>query len=88
VRAYPSLFGRAFLVVLLTAANVRFIAAGSVLAMFVTGWAISYVWWWNSRTAAHSPLRGAVWAYSMGAGCGTVAGWWLAGLLGYVMGHL
>lgn len=85
---YARVFGRAFAIVVLTAMNVRFIAAGAVLPMFVTGAAISAVWWHNTRVASHSALPGAWLAYSAGAGCATVCGWWLAGALAYALGHL
>lgn len=85
---YFRIFGRAFAVVSLTAMNVRFIAAGAVLPMFVTGAGISAVWWFNTRTAARSDLPGAWLAYSAGAGCATVCGWWLAGALAYVLARV
>lgn len=72
--AYLALFGRAFAIVTLTAVNVVNVAHGRYGWAFVTGWGISAVWWANSRTAAHSPLRGAWLAYSLGAGCGTCVG--------------
>ena len=85
---YLRVFGRAFAIVVLTAANVRFIAAGHVLLMFVTGCGISWVWWTNTQTAASTRRRGAGLAYGLGAGCGTVVGWWAAGVLAYALGHL
>jgi hypothetical protein len=78
---YVRIFGRAFAIVVFTAMNVRFISSGKVLAMFLTGCAISGVWWFNARLAARSDLRGAGITYALGAGCATVTGWWLAGWL-------
>jgi hypothetical protein len=75
------LFGRAFLIVLLTAANVRLIGRGLYPAAFVTGFGISFVWWLNTRTAAHSEVRGAQLVYSLGAAVGTMAGMWIGGRL-------
>jgi len=81
MRAYLSIFGRAWLIVFLTAANVGFISRGEYVAAFVTGGMLSYVWWTNSRTAAHSTLRFGRIVYAFGAACGTVSGmalarWW------------
>jgi hypothetical protein len=71
-------FGRAFLIVMLTASNVRFIAAGAWGAMFLTGTALSFVWWGNTRAAAVGGRLDRV-AYALGAGCGTICGAFLAG---------
>jgi hypothetical protein len=78
---YASIFGRAWLIVFLTAANVGFISRGEYVAAFATGGMLSYVWWTNSRTAAHSTLRFGRIVYALGAACGTVSGmalarWW------------
>ena len=78
---YLRIFLRAFLIVFLTAANVRLISGGRVVPMFLTGCGISLCWWYNARVAAHSPLPFAGWVYALGAGTGTVAGWWGAGLV-------
>lgn len=80
--AYARLFARGWLIVSLTSANVRQINGGHYLGAFAVGCAISGVWWFNSRNAAHtdSPLAWA--AYSLGAGIGTVTGMYLAGLMG------
>jgi hypothetical protein len=72
-------FLRAFLIVMLTASNVKLIAAGAWLPMFVTGTALSWVWWRNTQTAATSTGRFDRAAYALGAGCGTVCGAWVAG---------
>ena len=46
------LFGRGFLIVALVALNTRHIAALDYGQAFLTGCAISFVWWGNSRHAA------------------------------------
>ena len=68
---------RGFLLVALVAWNTRNIAAADYGMAFLTGCAISAVWWGNSHTAAHATVPGARWAYAAGAGLGTVAGLWL-----------
>jgi hypothetical protein len=73
---------RGFVIVFLTAANVVNISRGQWLAMFVTGFLISFVWWHNTQTAVQDKsLRGGV-CYALGAGAGTVAGAGLALWLG------
>lgn len=76
---YLRLLGRGFVIVALTAANVRQVSQGRYGHAFLVGCAISAVWWWNSRSAAHSDEPGAWLAYALGAGIGTVTGMWLAG---------
>lgn len=73
-------FGRAFLIVMLTASNVKLIAASAWLPMFVTGTALSFVWWGNTRAAAVGGRADRI-AYALGAGCGTICGAYLAGRL-------
>lgn len=75
-------FSRGLLQVTLVAANVRFIAAHATGAMFLTGMAISLVWWGNTSGAARNPSDwvGRI-AYGTGAGIGTVVGAQLAGWL-------
>ena len=70
-------FGRAFLIVMLTASNVQLIAAAAWVPMFVTGTLLSFCWWGNTRVAAVGSSRDRL-AYALGAGCGTVTGVWLA----------
>lgn len=72
--AHVSLFCRAFLQVSLVALNVSQIAKGNYATAFLTGWAISALWWSNARGAGRSDVRGALLAYSVGAAFGTVAG--------------
>ena len=78
---YAGLFGRACLLVCLTAFNVSHIAHGDFRWAFVTGGAISWLWWANSRSAAWENLRFSRLAYTAGAACGTVVGMWLARVL-------
>lgn len=77
---YARLFGRGWLIVSLTAANVKQIASGHYGPAFVVGCSISAVWWFNSRNAARSDAPGAWIAYALGAGLGTLTGMWLGSL--------
>jgi hypothetical protein len=77
--SYLRLFLRGFVIVTLTAMNVRQISAGHYGPAFVVGCGISGVWWFNSRSAAHSAAPGAWLAYCLGAGAGTVFGMWIGG---------
>lgn len=78
--SYLRLVARGWLIVALTAANVRQIAGGHYGPAFVVGCAISCVWWFNSRNAARSDLPGAWLAYALGAGLGNVTGMWIGTL--------
>lgn len=69
-----TLFLRGFLIVTLTAGNVGQIARGHFGGAFLGGCAISFVWWGNSRGAAHSEVPYARECYAAGAGCGTLFG--------------
>ena len=71
---YAGLFLRGVVVVGLVAMNVVHVASHAYYRMFMTGTAISAVWWWNSRTAARLDLPWAWVAYALGAGVGTVIG--------------
>lgn len=75
---YLTVFLRAFVVVTLTASNVRLVSDGRYLAAFGTGGALSAVWWFNTGVAAHQTAAGAWLAYALGAACGTVTGMALA----------
>lgn len=68
------IFLRAFTIVTCTALNVTQVSAGHFAAAFVTGGALSWVWWGNTQAASRSddPLAGH--AYALGAACGTVCG--------------
>lgn len=72
---------RGWLIVLLTACNVGAIAGRHWTLAFVGGCAISYVWWANSRTAAHVEQPFAREAYALGAGLGTLSGMLIVRLL-------
>ena len=74
MRAYVTVFLRAFSIVTLTAFNVVNIGREQWLLAFLTGCGISGVWWFNAHTAAHNKVPGAWVAYMLGAGCGTVCG--------------
>ncbi len=70
-----SIFLRGFVIVALVSLNVRNIQASNYLGMFLTGAAISFVWWLNAGIATTSKKSALI--YAIGAGCGTVFGAWL-----------
>ena len=77
------LFGRGFLYVFLTAANVYQIAHQKYPGMFVMGTVISALWWGNARHSSRANVPLAWLWYGLGAGMGTVCGtaimaWWYA----------
>ena len=72
------LAARAFNIVFLTSMNVVFIARSRWIWMAVTGFLISWVWWWNTQAAAYTPGWASAAAYATGAMIGTLAGAWLA----------
>ena len=72
--ANVQVFLRGFIIVALTAANVSQIAGHHWIGAFFNGGAISWVWWRNSHTAAHSKVTYGQLLYALGAGCGTVVG--------------
>lgn len=74
---YVRLFSRGLLIVALTSWNVRHIAALDYRMALIGGFGISFVWWGNSRGAAHNDLRFARETYAAGAAVGTVLGMWL-----------
>jgi Na+/glutamate symporter len=76
---YRALFCRGLLIVTLTAFNVKSISHGAYVAALLGGFGISFVWFGNSRTAAHSDLKWAREVYAAGAAIGTVFGMWLGG---------
>jgi len=69
-----SLFFRAFLQVSFVALNVSLISQERYVLAFLTGTAISAVWWMNVRTSAASLAWTDAIPYCLGAGCGTVFG--------------
>lgn len=73
------LFFKGYVIVLLTAINVGQVAAGHAVATLFTGGLLSWVWWDNTHSAAHSHVRGARLAYALGAAAGNVTGVLLVG---------
>lgn len=74
---YLRLFARGFVIVALTSWNVRHIAALQYPWAFAGGFGISFIWFTNSRTAAHSEVTWAREVYAIGAALGTMFGMWL-----------
>lgn len=72
-----SIFVRGFTIVTLTATNVGQVAGRHWGGAFLVGFGISFVWFMNSRTAAHTDATAARECYALGAACGTVAGMYL-----------
>ena len=75
------LFGRAWLIVTLTALNVGLIARRAYPLAVCTGFGISFVWYTNTRKAIEDRSRAAQVAYSLGAATGTGTGMVLAAWL-------
>lgn len=82
--ALADVWRRAFTIVTLTSLNVTQVSGGHYAVAFITGGALSFVWWRNTRTAATSIVPGAQWAYALGAACGTVFGMYLGRLYGRI----
>lgn len=80
-KQYGSLFLRGFVIVALTATNTGQIAGKHWLGAFLVGFGISFVWFSNARSAAHSELRWAREAYALGAATGTSTGMLIVRLL-------
>jgi hypothetical protein len=76
---YLIIFGKAYVLVSLTSANVRLMSRGKYIAAFFTGSALSGVWWFAAHSAANSHLFGAWMLYAFGAGLGTITGMYLGG---------
>ena len=74
---HAKLFARGFVIVALTAANVRAISALHYPWAFAGGFGISFIWFGNSKTAAHVNTPYAREVYALGAALGTVFGMWL-----------
>jgi len=74
MRMQVALFCRAFAIVFLTAANVVFITHMQWIAMAVTGFGISWVWWENTQMAVDFRERKSQLAYASGAAAGTLVG--------------
>lgn len=71
-----TVFLQAYAIVFLTALNVRNIVAGRYVLAALTGGAISFLWWQNSKATRPSGWRYHA-AYTVGAGLGTVFGMWV-----------
>ncbi len=80
-RIGAALFARAYVQVGLVGANVGFIQHGDALWVFLTGTAISLLWWINVTHAARMPGPWGAIPYALGAGCGTVSGMYVSGWL-------
>lgn len=78
---------RAFKIVTLTALNVVQVSGGHYYMAWMTGGLLSYVWWANTRTAAHSNVPGAQFSYALGAACGTVFGMFLGRVVWPIIQH-
>lgn len=74
---YVALYCRGLTLVTLTALNVHQIAHGTFSGAFLCGWAISYVWYGNARSASLDGRRLARLVYATGAATGTVLGMWI-----------
>lgn len=72
--ALGRLFARGYLIVLITTINVGQIAAHHVFGGFITGGVLSWVWWENTHSAAHSDIPHARLAYALGAAFGNASG--------------
>lgn len=68
------IFSRAFSQVTLVAWNVANVSQHRYAMAFVSGTLLSFIWWKNSKTAAHTDVEWAREAYALGAGFGTIAG--------------
>jgi hypothetical protein len=77
VRDLGRIFLRGFALVGLVAFNTRLVATSRLPEAFLTATLLSWVWWGNSKTAAHSQARYARVAYAVGAGLGTACSIWL-----------
>ena len=81
LKAYSVLFLRGFIIVTLTAMNTSQIAREEWLPAWVVGFGISWVWFYNARTAALTALPRGGEVYALGAACGTLFGMFLAHLI-------
>jgi hypothetical protein len=73
-------FLRAFLIVTMTAMNVKLIARGMWVPMFISGGLLSWIWWENTRMANNGGRRQQI-GYAVGAACGTITGAWIGGMI-------
>ena len=71
---HTHIFGRALLQVTLVAWNVVNVSQHDWVMAFLSGSAVSYVWWTNSKSAALAKAEYGQLCYALGAGCGTIIG--------------
>jgi hypothetical protein len=74
MREILKIWWRAFSIVTCTALNVVQVSNHNFVAAFFTGGLLSFVWWANTKTAAHNTGPYAQYAYAFGAACGTING--------------
>jgi hypothetical protein len=75
------IFARGFIIVAFTSLNVGQIAGRHWGGAFIGGFCISFVWFLNAKTAAHTEICGARECYALGAACGTVFGMFLVKII-------
>jgi hypothetical protein len=74
LKALATVWLRAFSLVSCVALNTVQVANHNYVMAFFTGGLLSFVWWSNSKTAAHHTGEYAQHAYAFGAACGTLNG--------------
>ena len=74
LKGYGLLVARGFTLVGLTATNVGQVAGQHWWGALGVGFLISFIWFGNARSAAHTSLKFAREAYSLGAALGTIFG--------------
>jgi hypothetical protein len=72
VREHARIFGRGFVLVFLVALNTRMIATANLPGALGAAFAVSWVWWGNSRSASSCDVPWARECYAAGAGLATV----------------
>lgn len=70
------LFFTSFLQIGLVAINTILLARGYVLGIFLASFTISLIWTFNVQKISVSKLKEKI-VYSLGAGCGAVAGFYI-----------
>lgn len=74
MKAFIGIWWRAFSLVSCVALNTVQVANHHYVMAFFTGGLLSFVWWGNTKTAAHNTGKYAQHAYALGAACGTLNG--------------
>lgn len=74
------LFVLAFLQVFFTCMNIIFITNKMVLLMFITGFAISFIWSGNIKTVVFGTMKERF-TYSLGGSLGVVCGYWVSNFI-------